>query len=69
MVSTTQRERSDWCGVPNPTHDTVSERLIITRLEPTATKIIYEICEQTTTSLQNKICERIISRRSAAQPL
>ena len=32
MVSTTQRERSDRCGVPAPTHKTASERLIITYL-------------------------------------
>ncbi len=32
MVSTTQRERSDRCGVPDPTHKTASERLIVTCL-------------------------------------
>ena len=32
MLSTTQRERSDRCGVPAPTHKTASERLIITCL-------------------------------------
>ena len=31
MVSTTQRERSDRCGVPDPTHNTASERLTVTR--------------------------------------
>ena len=32
MVSTTQRERSDRCGVHDPTHKTASERLIVTCL-------------------------------------
>ena len=43
MVSTTQRERSDRCGVPDPTHNTASERLTVTRPKrPSSSEISYD---------------------------
>ena len=43
MVSTTQRELSDRCGVPVPTHTAATERLTVTRPKrPSSSEISYD---------------------------
>ena len=63
MVSTTQRERSDRCGVPDTPQKAASERLIITRLTTHhhTKKSVKSVSDYTTHPSEKNLCDTPLS--------